>query len=297
LAAGVPAATAAAILAAQGGGVSAADPTAQPVEAPNTTGLTPSPSGGLPADINAPGLGSQTLDYIKAHPLLAATAISALAGAGSGNKGVGSGAVNTAAGTRASLDPLFTTSLPPPTFGVRHAVAPTRSDWSTYGMRPEQAFFDNVAVSPQPPARDWGLDTNLLANQRLADATGYAGDFGSGGFQDWIVNQPDRTKEIAREILNQSGEPYRVHFASGGDVSGDGDGRSDSIPARLSDGEYVMDAETVSMLGDGSSKAGAKKLDQFRVKLRKQKGRNLARGKFSVNAGPVERYVGGRVHG
>ena len=42
-------------------------------------------------------------------------------------------------------------------------------------------------------------------------------------------------------------------------VEGEGTGRSDEIPAYLSDGEYVIDAETVSMLGDGSiSKLGLK---------------------------------------
>jgi hypothetical protein len=84
-------------------------------------------------------------------------------------------------------------------------------------------------------------------------------------------------------------------MAHGGDfsVKGPGTGRSDSIPARLSDGEYVIDAETVSLLGDGSTKAGAQKLDQFRVNLRKQKGRNLAQGKFSVNAKTPEAYLAG----
>jgi hypothetical protein len=74
-------------------------------------------------------------------------------------------------------------------------------------------------------------------------------------------------------------------------VQGGGTGRSDSIDARLSDGEYVMDAETVSMLGDGSSKAGAQRLDQFRANIRKQKGRELAKGKFSPNAKRPEEYV------
>lgn len=89
------------------------------------------------------------------------------------------------------------------------------------------------------------------------------------------------------------------HFAKGGDVHGDsdlavrghGDGRSDSIDAKLSDGEYVMDAETVGMLGNGSSTAGARKLDQFRVNIRKHKGKSLARGRFSVNAKDPEAYL------
>jgi hypothetical protein len=84
-------------------------------------------------------------------------------------------------------------------------------------------------------------------------------------------------------------------MARGGDfaVNGPGDGRSDSIPARLSDGEYVIDAETVALLGNGSPKAGAERLDDFRVSIRKHKGRNLARGKFSVKAKKPEAYLAG----
>jgi hypothetical protein len=74
-------------------------------------------------------------------------------------------------------------------------------------------------------------------------------------------------------------------------VEGSGTGRSDSIPAELSDGEYVIDAETVALLGDGSSKAGAKALDAFRVNVRKHKGRKLAKGEFSVKAKRAERYL------
>ena len=79
-------------------------------------------------------------------------------------------------------------------------------------------------------------------------------------------------------------------------VEGPGTGRSDDIPAVLSDGEYVVDAETVALLGDGSSKAGAKKLDDLRVKVRKHKGQKLAQGRFSANAKNPEAYLsGGRI--
>lgn len=62
------------------------------------------------------------------------------------------------------------------------------------------------------------------------------------------------------------------------------DGRSDDIPAVLSDGEFVIDAETVALLGNGSSKAGANKLEQMRQAVRKQKGGALSQGKFSPDA-------------
>jgi hypothetical protein len=76
-------------------------------------------------------------------------------------------------------------------------------------------------------------------------------------------------------------------------VRGGGSGRDDTVNARLSDGEYVMDAETVAMLGDGSTDAGAKRLDAMRAQLRKHKGKTLARGKFSPNAKSPLAYMKG----
>jgi hypothetical protein len=67
-------------------------------------------------------------------------------------------------------------------------------------------------------------------------------------------------------------------------VGGGADGRSDDVNAVLSDGEYVFDAETVALLGNGSSEAGADRLDQMREQIRKQKGQNLAKGKISPDA-------------
>jgi len=76
-------------------------------------------------------------------------------------------------------------------------------------------------------------------------------------------------------------------------VRGGGSGRDDTINARLSDGEYVMDAETVAMLGDGSTDEGARRLDTMRSQLRKHKGKTMARGKFSPNAKSPLAYLKG----
>lgn len=87
--------------------------------------------------------------------------------------------------------------------------------------------------------------------------------------------------------------PKVVTASSGRYVRGGGTGVSDSIPARLSDGEYVIDAQTVSMIGDGSSDAGAKKLDALREQIRRQKGSALAKGKFAPNAKSPLSYLKG----
>ena len=51
-------------------------------------------------------------------------------------------------------------------------------------------------------------------------------------------------------------------------VQGEGDGTSDSVPAMLADGEFVIPADVVSKLGNGSNNAGAKVLDGFLSSIR-----------------------------
>jgi len=88
-----------------------------------------------------------------------------------------------------------------------------------------------------------------------------------------------------------------VAKAKGGALSylagGLGSGRDDTISAKLSDGEYVIDAETVALLGDGSNKAGAKKLDLMRKEIRMQKGKKLAKGAISPDAKSPLNYLRG----
>jgi hypothetical protein len=107
-------------------------------------------------------------------------------------------------------------------------------------------------------------------------------NYGRGPEQSFYNNVPPRPSGV-------------VGAARGGALNdlmrGRRDGRSDHVPAMLSDGEYVVDAETVALLGNGSNKAGAKQLDRFRVALRKHKGRKLVKGKFSVRAKAPSRYM------
>lgn len=129
------------------------------------------------------------------------------------------------------------------------------------------------------------------ATKKVRDLSVYQGGFTSKPISDFAAAN---TPEVIANLRSVGGLPMRrgggvPNFA----VQGDGDGREDAIPARLSDGEYVIDAETVALLGNGSSKAGAAKLDQFRVNVRKHKGRELAKGKFSADAKRPEAYLAG----
>jgi len=56
-------------------------------------------------------------------------------------------------------------------------------------------------------------------------------------------------------------------------VQGAGDGTSDSIPAMLANGEFVIPADVVSSLGNGSNDSGASILDEFLKTIRSHKTR------------------------
>ena len=75
-------------------------------------------------------------------------------------------------------------------------------------------------------------------------------------------------------------------------VTGEGGGQDDLVDAKLSPGEYVFDAETVSMLGDGSNEEGAKKLDAWREQLRASK-RDTPNNDIPDPAGHPDQYMQG----
>jgi hypothetical protein len=77
-------------------------------------------------------------------------------------------------------------------------------------------------------------------------------------------------------------------YSDGGRLlKGPGDGMSDHIPAsiggkqpaRLADGEFVIPADVVSHLGNGSTDAGAKHLYKMMNKVRKARTGNAKQGK------------------
>nr|WP_315415756.1 phage tail tape measure protein [uncultured Pseudomonas sp.] len=80
-----------------------------------------------------------------------------------------------------------------------------------------------------------------IAKEALAlDASKYAGTVSQA--------QIAASKAAAKAYLDSHKTPA---FATGGLISGPGTGTSDSILARLSNGEYVMNAESVRMFGTG----------------------------------------------
>lgn len=71
----------------------------------------------------------------------------------------------------------------------------------------------------------------------------------------------------ALNIVHAAGKP-RIDYRRGDAVTGMGDGQSDDIPAMLADGEFVIPADVVSALGNGSTKAGSDKLYEMMHAIR-----------------------------
>jgi hypothetical protein len=270
--------------------------------------------GAVANTIGASGKPATTGDKI----MTGLTGAAILAGALGGGGGGGTGGTGTGLD---SLAPIFRAQLPAPRgqFAPSALTQRDRSDidYARYGYGPARSFFNYVpetaaeraafaaAAAPAPRvgvgsvfstgAAPVGATTSVLSSS--LDILRAAMPGASDAEIEAFLNTPEGRQALTMIFEDMGAQPRAKGGKMGGResfaVDGVGTGRSDEIPALLSDGEYVIDAETVAMLGDGSSRAGAKRLDDFRVKVRKHKGRNLAKGKFSANAKRPERYLSG----
>lgn len=150
------------------------------------------------------------------------------------------------------------------------AQTPEQVQQVVAGMTPEQKEYFNR------PMRTWNWDTlGAAAKMQGLPLGSYIArnwdKVGGGMYDNPVATDTTAVAKARGGILSRLAE-------------GGGSGRDDTIDAKLSDGEYVMDAETVSLLGDGSTKDGARRLDEMRAKIRQHKGKSMARGKFSANA-------------
>lgn len=115
--------------------------------------------------------------------------------------------------------------------------------------------------------------------------SGYAdgGIASLGGYDQMVGEQPMYGSNMASGGIANLGS-----YSDGGRMlKGPGDGMSDSIPAsisgkrpaRLADGEFVIPADVVSHLGNGSTDAGAKQLYAMMNKVRQARTGRKAQGR------------------
>jgi hypothetical protein len=186
---------------------------------------------------------------------------------------------------------------------------------SMMGSNPAVQYASNAMPATVPGAGAAGSDgimsgakewwSGLSDKQKLL--AGGAGIAGLGMVSDQLRGGVPSQKEYKGALSRFKYDPdkYRPYFgyASGGQtggiaslggysdggrmLKGPGDGMSDSIPARigakqparLADGEFVVPADVVSHLGNGSTDAGAKQLYAMMNKVRQARTGNSKQGR------------------
>ena len=97
-------------------------------------------------------------------------------------------------------------------------------------------------------------DPNLIRFiQQKADQNGTS-------YQEELMKYVEEVEGFYRDKKAEGGIASIRDFTAGGGVSGPGTGTSDSIPAMLSDGEFVMTADAVRAAGGGSVNKGAQRM-------------------------------------
>jgi hypothetical protein len=150
---------------------------------------------------------------------------------------------------------------------------------SPYRMRLSRNFQGATPVQPNPYYRAQyatGGIANASYPQAGIDRTQYATPSQMPTSAE-VVNADYDTKVNPYTGMARGGVADLGGYSDGGRMlKGPGDGMSDSIPgviggkqpARLADGEFVVPADVVSHLGNGSTDAGAKKLYAMMDRIR-----------------------------
>jgi hypothetical protein len=163
-------------------------------------------------------------------------------------------------------------------------------------MKPQTfAFNDPDKGKYKGPQGQLNLSDEFDTGLRLAEG----GTIATGGIRDLYGSSDNQNQApLSRDgyglgRLNQLGnqqslsQAQTLGYARGGYLNGAGDGMSDSIPAtiegkqpaRLADGEFVVPADVVSHIGNGSSKAGSKRLYAMLDKVRRARTGHTKQGK------------------
>lgn len=154
-----------------------------------------------------------------------------------------------------------------------------------------KAFLDNPlaganAGMPQGAQAMFGPNAsfNRTYNPMTSDPTKYGQVGGEQGHK--FFTGPQYAAQGGLSMATGMDHPREEHL-----VMGPGGGQDDTIPARLSDGEFILDADVVAALGDGSTQEGARRLDKMREKIRAHK-RSASPKKIPPKAKSPEAYLG-----
>ena len=216
-------------------------------------------------------------------------------------------------------NPNYPMSYTTPTSQMANGGITSFSAGREVGYNPAAADYyskmlNQSSAMPAPSKGDAGIFTDSNPNTRRLNApdaalyyqnalanryglhTGANLPKGAMGKINTVPVMAKQSKNAADDIEAAAGgimqaQHYNLGgYASGGNprlLRGPGDGMSDNIPAtiegsqpaRLADGEFVVPADVVSGLGNGSTEAGAKHLHKMMDKVRVARTGNKAQGK------------------
>lgn len=203
--------------------------------------------------LSTPGV---AMDYIKAHPLQSLGAVG---------------------GAMMTMGDLNKPTMPPPRRGTSIRYNPTApsNGWEPpdpgYNMNPGTGFIRNFAeggvASLEGGARMQSLNA---AKNLMSEATAA------------LLGEHPRPKQAIERFEDAFGPAMLAALRTrvlGGKVEGAGGGLDDLVPGsiegrekvRLADGEFVVPADVVSGLGDGSTEHGARKLHEMMGRVRRER--------------------------
>ena len=187
------------------------------------------------------------------------------------------------------------TAAPSPSTFSEFAKDPAKyfeaNKWKQFYLPGAAGFLGGGAGGPNVPGES-EEDKRWKKMYSFPGPGGFQRGWAQGGIASLTVGGPSTgiTTSLASGGISDLGG-----YSDGGRMlRGPGDGMSDSIPAsiadkrpaRLADNEFVVPADVVSHLGNGSSDAGARQLYAMMDRVRKartgtkKQGREIKPGKF-----------------
>lgn len=154
-------------------------------------------------------------------------------------------------------------------FGSGKMAATMMGITGTMGLDEQDRYLDSLRAQGQIEAADYARQKARIAESKRRS-------------EEAVRASPYRFAEGGEVPLYMKAMPETeaYFYKEGGEakyIDGDGDGMSDSVPAvigkdqpaRLADGEFVIPADVVSHIGNGSTKAGARQLYEMMDRIRK----------------------------
>lgn len=167
-------------------------------------------------------------------------------------------------------------------FGMGKAQATMIGATSVMAIDEQEKYLEQARAAGQIAEQEYqAMKARIAAARKRAEDAVRANPyrFAMGGDVPLAMKSTPDT-ETNPYGMKRGGQPPKF-------IDGPGDGMSDSVPAtidgvqpaRLADGEFVIPADVVSHLGNGSTKAGAKQLYAMMDRVRKARTGTKQQGK------------------